>query len=364
MKHRSLISVLILVIALLVIAIPLGAQTSTTAQAPRPAAAPTAAKAPAQAAKAWTPSKTSWGDPDLQGIYTSDDYIGLGLNRQAQYGNRLYFTDEEITARERNIQATAERDAEEFATPGGNVGQGPPSHWGERARRSPRQTSLIIEPENGQTPALTEEGRTRAALYARQGAGTARPEDSWEGYTYYIRCITRGIAGSVLPVIYGNGTEIVQGPGYVAILQEMVHESRIIPLDGSAHVGSNLKTYMGDSRGRWEGNTLVIETKNILGDKTGIGGNGGTTPTSAPFSEDAKFTERLTRIDKDTIQYSMRVEDPRTYTAPFTFSFPIRREPGYQNFEYACHEGNHGMMNQLSGARADERKAQETANQK
>ena len=134
----------------------------------------------------------------------------------------------------------------------------------------------------------------------------------------------------------------------------------IIPLDGSPHVGSNLKTYMGDSRGRWEGNTLVIETKNILGNKTGIGGNGGGTP----FSEDAKFTERLTRTDKDTIQYTMRVEDPRTYTAPFTFTFPIRREPGYQNFEYACHEGNHGMMNQLSGARADERAAAEAARQK
>ncbi|HZI51127.1 MAG TPA: hypothetical protein VFE29_04845, partial [Terriglobia bacterium] len=227
------------------------------------------------------------------------------------------------------------------------------------ARRSPRQTSLITEPENGQTPALTEEGRLRAAQYTRQGAGTARPEDSWEGYTYYIRCISRGIAGSVIPVIYGNGTEIVQGPGYVAILQEMVHEARIVRLDKSPHTGSNIKTYMGDSRGYWDGNTLVIETKNILGNKTGIGGNGGGTP----FSEDAKFTERLTRTDKDTIQYTMRVEDPRTYTAPFTFTFPIRREPGYQNFEYACHEGNHGMMNQLSGARADEKAAAEAARQ-
>jgi hypothetical protein len=179
----------------------------------------------------------------------------------------------------------------EFATPGANVGQGPPNHWGERARRSPRQTSLIIEPENGQTPALTDEGRARQAMYTRQGAGTALPEDSWEGYTYYIRCITRGIAGSVIPVIYGNGTEIVQGPGYVAILQEMVHEARIIPLDNRPYVGSNIKLYMGDSRGRWDGNTLVIETKNIIGNTTGIGGNGGGTP----FSEDVKITERLTR---------------------------------------------------------------------
>ena len=355
MKHRSLTLALMTIAAVSVIAIPVAAQAparAPAAQAPKPAAAP--------AAKAWTAPKTSWGDPDLQGIYTSDDYIGLGMNRAQQFGTRQYFTEEEITARERTIQTTAERDAVEFATPGGNVGQGPPNHWGERARRSPRQTSLIIEPENGQTPALTDEGRARQAMYTRQGAGTALPEDSWEGYTYYIRCITRGIAGSVIPVIYGNGTEIVQGPGYVAILQEMVHEARIIPLDNRPYVGSNIKLYMGDSRGRWEGNTLVIETRNIVGNTTGIGGNGGGTP----FSEDVKITERLTRTDKDTIQYTMRVDDPRTYTAPFTFSFPIRREPGYQNFEYACHEGNHGMMNQLSGARADERKAREAAGQK
>jgi hypothetical protein len=348
MKHRFLMLALIAASAVPV-----------AAQAPRPATPATPATT-TTATKQWTPPKTSWGDPDLQGIYTSDDYIGLGLNRNAQYGTRLYFTDEEMAARERTIAATAQRNSQEFATPGGNVGTGPPGHWGEGARRSPRQTSLIIEPENGQTPALTDEGRARGAMYTRQGAGTANPEDSWEGYTYYIRCISRGIAGSILPVIYGNGTEIVQGPGYVVLLQEMVHEARVIPLDGSPHVGSNIKSYMGDSRGHWEGNTLVIETKNILGNKTGMGGNGGGTP----FSEDAKFTERLTRTDKDTVQYSMRIEDPRTYTAPFAFSFPIRQEPGYQNFEYACHEGNNGMMNQLSGARAAERAAAEAAKQK
>jgi hypothetical protein len=211
-------------------------------------------------------------------------------------------------------------------------------------------------------PALTAEGRARqaAAQAERQGAGTSRPADSWEGYTHYIRCITRGIAGSVLPVIYGNGTEIVQGPGYVAILQEMVHEARIVPLDKSPHVGKGIKTYMGDSRGYFEGNTLVIETTNFLGNKTGVGLNGG----GPPLSEEAKITERLTRTDKDTIAYEMRVEDPRTYTAPFKIAFPIIQEPGYQNFEYACHEGNNGMMNQLSGARAEERAAAEAAKQK
>jgi len=351
-KHRFLLTMMtvpLAIAALSLVAVPIQGQAPTT---------PAATKAKATTAKPWTAPKTPWGDPDLQGIYTSDDYIGLGLNRAAQYGTRLYFTEEEMKAREATIQNRAQQDLQEFATPGGNVGTGPPGHWGERARRSPRQTSLIVEPEDGQTPALTAEGRARQLATSNiQGAGTARPADSWEGYTYYIRCITRGIAGSVLPVIYGNGTEIVQGPGYVAILQEMVHEARIVPLDKSPHVGEAIRTYMGDSRGHFEGNTLVIETTNFLGDKTGMGGNGGGTP----FSEALHVTERLTRSDKDTIDYSMRIEDPKTYTAPFKVAFPIRQEPGYQNFEYACHEGNNGMMNQLSAARAEERKAAEEA---
>ena len=358
MKNRilsSFVAALPAIAALSLIAVPL------TAQTPRPAAPRAAAPAAATATKAWTAPRTPWGDPDLQGIYTSDDYIGLGLNRQAQYGTRLYFTDEEMKARDATIQTRAQQDLQEFANPNANVTQGPPGHWGERARRSPRQTSLIVEPEDGQTPALTPEGRARQAATSNiQGAGTARPADSWEGYTYYIRCITRGIAGSVLPVIYGNGTEIVQGPGYVAILQEMVHEARIVPLDKSPHVGDGIRTYMGDSRGHFEGNTLVIETTNFLGGRTGLGGNGGGTP----FSEALRVTERLTRADKDTIDYSMRIEDPKTYTAPFRIAFPIRQEPGYQNFEYACHEGNNGMMNQLSGSRADDKAAAEAAKQR
>jgi hypothetical protein len=323
------------------------------------AAAPLFAQAPRPAAN-YTPPKTAWGDPDLQGIYTSDDYIQVQMQRAANFGTRLYLTDEEIAQRQTQVENAAKNALVEFANPNANVGTGPPGHWGERARNAPRQTSLIVEPEDGRMPALTAEGQARqAGTSNRQGAGTARPAVSWEDYTYYIRCITRGIAGSVLPVIYGNGTEIVQGPGYVAILQEMVHEARIIPLDGRPHVGKGVLTYMGDSRGRWEGNTLVIETINFLPNRTGIGLNGG----GAPTSEALRVTERLTRTAADTITYSMRVEDPKTFTAPFTVSFPIKQEPGYQNFEYACHEGNHGMMNQLSGSRADEKAAEEAARQ-
>jgi len=358
MKNRFLSTGLMVVSAIMVLS--LIAQTAA-AQTPKPAAPAPAAKT-APASKAWTAPKTAWGDPDLQGIYTSDDYINVGLQRQANFGTRLYLTDDEIKARQGQVETAAQNALQEFSNPNGNVGTGPPGHWGERARNAPRQTSLLVEPEDGRLPALTPYGQamTNVVNAERQGAGTARPADSWEGYTYYIRCISRGIAGSVLPVIYGNGTEIVQGPGYVVLLQEMVHEARVIPLDKSSHVGQNIKTYMGDSRGHFEGNTLVIETTNLLGNRTGLGGNGGGTP----LSEEARVTERLTRTDKDTITYEMRVEDPKTYTAPFRLSFPIKQEPGYQNFEYACHEGNNGMMNQLSAARAEEKAAAESAKQK
>jgi hypothetical protein len=306
---------------------------------------------------AFTPPRTPWGDPDLQGIYTSDDYIGLGLQRNPQYGNRLYFTDEEVKQREGQIATQAAADLVEESV-GGRAGTGPPNHWGERARRSPRQTSLIVEPEDGRLPPLTAEAQL---LPAPIGANEGDPQaDSWEAFTYYIRCISRGLAGSILPVIYGNGTEIVQGPGYVILMQEMVHEARVIPLDKSPHVGSGIRSYMGDSRGHWEGNTLVVDTTNFLGRKTGLIGNGGGTP----FSEDLHIVERFTRVDPETINYELNINDPKTYTKPIRILFPIRKEPGYQNFEYACHEGNYGMLNQLSGARAVEKAAAEAAKAK
>ncbi|HVQ65455.1 MAG TPA: hypothetical protein VMT78_13020, partial [Terriglobia bacterium] len=162
---------------------------------------------------------------------------------------------------------------------------------------------------------------------------------------------SRGLMGSTLPVIYGNGSQIIQGPGYVAMLYEMVHEARVIPLDKSPHPGSNVQSYMGDARGHWEGNTLVVETTNFLPNRTGIGLNGGGTPTSDAL----KVTERFTRTGKDTMNYQATIDDPKTFTKPFTIGYPITQEPGYQIFEYACHEGNLAMFNSLSGARAQER---------
>ncbi len=300
--------------------------------------------------RSWTAPKTPWGDPDLQGTWTSDDYIGTPLQRDTALGDKQYFTEAEIAEREAQIARQAATDLVETVGPNARVTINPPGHWGERARRPPRQTSLVIDPPNGRIPSLTAEGQKRQAdlAAARQAMG---PGASWESFSYYIRCITRGVTGSTFPVIYGNGLQIVQSPGYVTILHEMVHEARVISLDGRPHAGPGIRRYMGDSRGRWDGNTLVVETTNFLPNKTGVqGGNGGGPPTS----EALKLTERFTRADANTINYEVTIDDPKTYTSPWTVSFPITQEPGYQLFEYACHEGNYAMFNSLSGARADE----------
>jgi hypothetical protein len=331
---RRLITVSIVVLVVLM-ALPVLAQNT--------------AKPGASAANArWIAPKTPWGDPDLQGIWTSDDCISTPLQRPANMGDRLYLTEQELAEREGTLSRQAETDKQEFVGSNQRAGTGPPGHWGERARRPCRQTSLIIEPANGRMPDILPEARLRPV---GDGAGVNTPKaETWEDFSYYIRCITRGVAGSILPVIYGNGQQILQSPGYVTILQEMVHEARIIPLDGKPHPSSRILTYMGDPRGRWEGNTLVVETTNFLPGKTGIGANGGGTPTS----EALKLTERYTRVGPNELKYEVTVDDPKTFAAPFKIGFPLTQEPGYENFEYACHEGNNAMFNSLSGARAAE----------
>jgi len=316
-----------------------------------------------QKPKIWTQPKTAWGDPDLQGTWTSDDSIQVPLQRPANIGDRLTATEDEIAQREANIARQSQADSQEFAGPNARVGTGPPGHWGERARRPSKQTSLVVDPPDGRIPALTPEGQKRQAEIAanRLGAGgQQRPAASYENFTYYIRCITRGVTGSMFPVIYGNGTQIVQSPGYVAILNEMVHEARIVPLDGRPHAGKNIRTYMGDSRGHWEGNTLVVETTNILPNTTGIGLNGGGTPTSDAL----RLVERFTRVAGDRMNYEVTIDDPKTYTRPWKVAFPITQEPGYSLFEYGCHEGNYAMADMLSGARAEEKATEEGANKK
>jgi len=315
------------------------------------AAAGSEAKAAPTIAKAWTQPKTPWGDPDLQGTWTSDDCIGAPMNRQASFGDRKYYTEQELAQTEQGIERQQQNDLVETIAPDARVTTGPPGHWGERARRPCRQTSLVVDPPNGRTPDLTADARRRPIP---EGAGNNNPKaDSWEDFSYYIRCISRGVTGSIFPVIYGNGQQIVQGPGYVTILQEMVYEARVIPLNGRPHTSPNVRSYMGDARGHWEGNTLVVETTNFLTNKPGIGLNGGGTPTSDAL----RSVERYTRTSPNEIHYEVTIDDPKTFVKPFRVAFPITQEPGYRNFEYACHEGNYAMFDSLSGARAQEKKA-------
>jgi len=298
--------------------------------------------------KNWTAAKTPWGDPDLQGTWTSDDCIGTPLNRPANLGEKLYLTDEDLRKREEQLAKQRENDKKEFVASDQRVGTGPPSHWGERARRPCKQTSLVVDPPNGRVPDLLEEAKTRRF---GQSAGVENPKaDSWEDFDYYIRCISRGVTGSIFPVIYGNGQQIVQAPGYVTIFEEMVHEARVIPLDGRPHASANIRSYMGDPRGHWEGDTLVVETTNFLGNRNGVNLNGGGTPTTDAL----KLVERYTPVGPNEMRYEVTIEDPKTFTRPFKVAFPLTEEPGYQNFEYACHEGNYAMFDSLSGARAKE----------
>ena len=179
------------------------------------------------------------------------------------------------------------------------------------------------------------------------------PLDSYTDFSLYERCISRGLAGSMLPGGYNNGNQILQSPGYVTIVNEMIHESRIVPLDRRSHLGPAIRSYMGDSRGRWDGDTLVIETTNFT-DRPGAGMND-IVPTEA-----LKITERFTRTSDTTISYSLTIDDPTTWTAPFTIRYPLKRDEAYGMFEYACHEGNYALQNILSGARAGERAPAET----
>src|SRR5687768_144651 len=308
------------------------------------------------AAGAQEESRTPWGDPDLRGTYTSDNSIGVPFERPAQYGDRAELTDEEYAAK---VNANEEQLAkDQNPLPESEFSAEDPSainasrHWLERPDTPSRATSLVVDPPNGRLPELTAAGRERLAeRRARRGRGLPA---SYTDFTNYDRCLTRGLVGSIVPVIYGNGTQIVQAPGVVVIRNEMIHEARVIPIDGSAHAGTGVRMWMGDSRGRFEGDELVIETKNFT-DRTGLGGNG----NGAVHSENLTLVERLSRVDANTLRYEFTVNDPETYTQPWTVAFDLDSRPGYEIYEYACHEGNLGLANMLSAARAEERAAAE-----
>jgi len=313
-------------------------------------AAPSLSRAQS-ANKAYTPPKTPWGDPDLQGLWPATEMINTPLQRPETFGERSVLTDEEYRQRESRANQVAAADAEEFRAPDAARSIGPPGYWLEHGKPN-RQASLIVDPPNGRMPALTPEAQQKndARAAARKLRG---PADSWEDRSYYDRCISRGVMGSILPVIYNNGNQILQARGLVIIRYEMIHETRIIPLDGRAHAGPAIRSYMGDPRGHWEGSTLVVETTNLLGDRNGIGLNG----NGMPHSDALRLTERFTRVDANTINYEAIIDDPKTWVRPWKIAFPLKRDDGFQVYEYACHEGNYALRDILAGARADEKKA-------
>ena len=336
MRHQAYMPIIVLAALILLETGPVFAQSQT-----KPSSS--------TSVKAWTPPKAPNGDPDLEGTWTST--TTAPFERLPQYGNRLFLTDEEYAESERRLARQLTIDSQETTT--GAVTIGPPDHWTERASRASRQTSLVVEPADGRVPVT-------AAAEATRDYNLAHNTDAFEYMSPWDRCITRGFPGGMFPGGYGNVYEIVQSPGHVAIVSEMIHETRIIPLNGLPL--TNIRQWNGESRGRWEGNTLVVETTNFNG-KGWIATNVASGRIKGiAQSEALRVTERFTRTAADTIQYEITIDDSKIYTKPWKVAFPFTKEPGAQIFEYACHEGNYAMSHILSGARAEEKAAAEAAN--
>jgi hypothetical protein len=326
----------------------------------------------------YTTPRAPWGDPDLQGVWSSDDATFPVSRAGARGGGRggapqnpnverqpvvvtgagvrelpgapaqanaappapqgLYLSDEQWAARQKQIQDGI-RNAENA------IG----SFRGDFARRSFRQTSYIVDPPDGVMPQPLPEAQKRRAP-RDQGTFGAGPFEWTTDFTNYDRCITRGIWGSVARVVYGNGNRIVQAPGMIVISYEMIHDTRVIYTDGRPHINDRIRGYLGDSRGRWEGDTLVVETTNLT-DRTSIGANG----NGLRHSDKMKMTERIKRVANDVVQYQLTVDDPVTYPRPFTMSIPLTPLDGGGLLPYECHEGNEAVRNSLGAERAEDR---------
>ena len=310
---------------------------SAPAQAP---ASPSAQAAPGKS------GRTPWGDPDLQGNYTNLYEQGTPLERPKEFEGRALdqVRGDELAKLKAEVQ---ERTINNF--------EGPihaPSNWWQDALDLKRgsQAWLIVDPQDGHIPPMTPEGDARVAARAAARRNSGRgPADSYEDRSLYDRCITRGYPSSGMPSIYGNSYQIIQGPGYVAIRYEMIHETRLIPLDSQSrpHVGRTVHLDMGDARGHWEGDTLVVETTNFRERSVFRNAN----------PETLTLTERFTRIAPAKVRWSVTVDDPSTWTRPWTFQMPLTVNNSEPLMPYECHEGNYGLRNILSAARADERNA-------
>ena len=342
MSHRVLVSVS--AVAVLVALVSLGAALS--------------------AAQTTVP-RTAWGEPDLQGVW---DFRTLTpLQRPEELGDKEFLTEEEAATLEqeavdRNIRLL-DRPAERTTT-GGSVDRrtdGTPgfynNFWLDQGTTivGTRRTSLIVDPPNGRLPLLTAKAERRAASSEAQRIADARrgrvPAVSWEDLDPGDRCIQHGKAGPPInPGGYNNNIQLFQAPGYVAILNEQIHDVRVIPLDGRPHLGPQIRQWMGDSRGHWEGQTLVIETTNFNGRHEQVG------RPALSSGEHLSLIERFTWVDAETLLYEYTVTDPVAWVRPWTAQLPMKKNPD-PIYEFACHEGNYSMSVRLAGARAMEKEA-------
>jgi len=353
MHHRVLISLGIASLAVATTVVLL-APVPVAAQAQKPAAAaPAATSAPAAkpaAKKTWTVSRTPDGAPDLQGYWTNNSYTPL---ERPDGVTKDFYTLEELRAVEKK---NAEREQEE-TTPGtvADVHYDFTQFGLDRSQTrltDNLRTSVITNPENGKLPPVTEEGKKRAADRAAERRKQGATYDQVQNIAIGSRCVYMNAAPPMMPPGYNPAYQIVQSPGYVTILTEMLHETRVIPTDGRPHAPSNIRSWLGDSKGHWEGDTLVVETTNF-NDKVAFRG----------ASENVKVTERFTRMSDDQIRYEFTVDDPSTWERAWKGEMPFVKING-PIFEHACNEGNYGIANTLAGARKEEKRAAEEAAKK
>jgi hypothetical protein len=303
---------------------------------PESAAAQGAARSAAKGAAAVP--RTPWGVPDLQGIWTNS--TTTPLERPGDLADKAELTEEERRLRDAEVASRVS-----FDRSGSLPGVGAYNEfWMERGALNHR-TSLVIDPPDGKIPPLTAAGQARAnAVFA---ARKSTPADSPEDLTAYDRCISRGLPGAMLPGFYNHNYQIVQTRDHVMILVEMIHDARIIPLNGRPHGNGAVRSWLGDSRGRWDGDTLVVETRNVNDKVFEVRG------VLFGVGADLHLVERFRRTGPDTIEYQFTVNAPNVYTRPWTVLTPMARIDG-PVFEYACHEGNYSVPNILKGARAAE----------
>ena len=293
---------------------------------------------------AWS-GRTPWGDPDYQGEWTSEGEYGVPFERPAQYGARAFLTDEEYAKRLNDVRLRNAKDLERVDVLAGKVDapNAPIPHWREYDTTS-RRTSLIIDPPSGRFPPRVPGAKPWPV---RQKCGTlaiGEPCDTYEVYGLGVRCIAHGegVPDAMFPAVYNANLRFVQSPGFVAISYELIHDTRVIPIDPPAQrdpLRSSIRSYMGASRGHWDGTTLVVETANLK-----------MTPRGSTPS--LKLVERFTRTGKDTMTYEATFTDPATWTAPWTVALDLRARPDDAGvYEYACHEGNYGLRHMLEVSR-------------